>query len=78
MKKRGLAAPTGYGVKSKWALRSSSEEGLYALLEGNELDTGLRSTSRLGLLQLLSDNNQSFGKLDPVDFWLMDAEGWIS
>ena len=76
MKKRGLAAPTGYGVKSKWALRSSSEEGLYALLEGNELDTGLRSTSRLGLLQLLSDNNQSFGKLDPVDFWLMDAEGW--
>ena len=76
MKKRGLAAPTGYGVKSKWALRSSSEEGLYALLEGNELDTGIRSTSRLGLLQLLSDNNQSFGELDPVDFWLMDAEGW--
>ena len=38
--------------------------------------TGLRSTSRLGLLQLPSDNNQSFGELDPVDFWLMDAEGW--
>lgn len=74
MKKAGIITASGYGIKSRWELQPKGEHNVYALLEGEELDTGYRSTSRFGLLASVSEWG---GKpLDGLFFWFLDSEGW--
>lgn len=76
MKKAGVIAALGYGSRSKWELLPNGDQNVYALMEGDELDTGLRSTSRFGLLEAMDDNDSALGDLGHVDFWFMRPRDW--
>lgn len=77
MKKAGIIGATGYGISSKWELLPKGEQNAYAFIEGEELDTGYRSTSRFGLLASVSDESKGpLEGMNLMNFWFMDSQEW--
>lgn len=61
LKQAGVIKTMGSGINSVWEIVALRESDYYRLMEGDILETDLKSTSRMGLLQMMSDNDKLIG-----------------
>ena len=66
----------GIGRASIWKLAPSNRGMQYRLIEGECVETGLFASSRIEMIEIISDNNEQLGELDPEDFWIMNPNDW--
>lgn len=78
LKRKGAIVSRGSGAASVWEMAPANGRYGYRLVEGESQETGIRASSRIGLIERVSQMNDEGLNDDGVFFWLQDAKTWAA